>query len=95
MKCPQCGTQNPDDGWNCVSCRINLYWAVQHYDGLAGIRECQGLSGSAASPSFLVRTHREVMDERAQRGGPPENRVRALARKIMREKLESSGSADA
>lgn len=95
MKCPQCGTQNPEDEWNCVGCRINLYWAVQHYDGLAGIREHQGLSGGAASPAFLVRVHRQVMNDRAERGGRAENRVRALARKVMRQKAAASGSAEA
>ena len=53
MKCPRCGAENSDDEWNCVSCRINLYWATQHYDGLAEIRERQGLPESASARSSI------------------------------------------
>jgi hypothetical protein len=84
MQCPQCGAETPDDDWNCVSCRINLYWASQHYEGLAEIRERQGLPGDAASPPFLVKAHQEAMDDRAQRGGRVEHKVRSVARKVMR-----------
>jgi hypothetical protein len=86
MECPRCGAENSDDAWNCVSCRINLYWATQHYEGLAEIRERQGLPGSASSPAFLVKAHADAMADRAQRGEPPENKVRAAARKLMRRK---------
>jgi hypothetical protein len=84
MKCPQCGAETPDDEWNCVSCRINLYWASQHYKDLAEIRERQGLDGSAASPPFLVKAHRHAMDDRAERGGRIEHKVRVIARRLMR-----------
>jgi hypothetical protein len=84
MKCPQCGAKTPDDEWNCVSCRINLYWASQHYKGLAEIRERQGLDSSAASPPFLVKAHRDAMDDRAERGGRVEHKVRVIARRVMR-----------
>jgi hypothetical protein len=85
MKCPQCGAETPDDGWNCVACRINLYWAVQHFEGLAEIREQQGRSVSASTPSFLVKAHKDVMAERGERD-EPENKVRAAARKVIRRK---------
>jgi uncharacterized protein with PIN domain len=84
MRCPQCGAETPDEEWNCVSCRINLYWASQHYKDLAEIRERQGLPGPAAAPSFLVKAHRDAMDDRAARGGRVEHRVRVIARRIMR-----------
>lgn len=86
MKCPQCGADTPDSGWNCVSCRINLYWAVRHYADLASIREQQGLSPSTASPAFLLDTHRKAMDDRAGRGGRVEHRVRQIARLVIRRK---------
>jgi hypothetical protein len=86
MKCPQCGAETPDDDWNCVSCRINLYWAVQHYERLAEIREQQGRPGGASSPSFLIKAHQDAMAERAERSEPVENKVRAAARKVMRRK---------
>jgi hypothetical protein len=91
MECPQCGAETPDDEWNCVSCRINLYWAVQHYEGLAEIREQQGRPASASPPPFLVKAHRDAMADRAERHEPVENKVRAAARKVMRRK---SASAD-
>ncbi len=84
MQCPQCGAETPDTEWNCVSCRMNVYWASQHYQDLAGIRREQGLSTSAPAPSFLVQVHEHAMDERADRGGRVEHKVRQIARRAMR-----------
>jgi hypothetical protein len=84
MKCPQCGAETPDDEWNCVSCRINLYWVTQHHDELAEVRARQGLVDASGSPAFLVEAHRDAMDERAERGGREEHRVREIARAAMR-----------
>lgn len=84
MKCPQCGEETPDEEWNCRSCRINLYWAVQHYERLAQIRERQGRPATASSPPFLVKAHKDAMAERPQE--PADNKVRAAARKVMRRK---------
>jgi hypothetical protein len=84
MQCPQCGAQTPEEEWNCVSCRINVYWASQHYEDLAWIRQRQGLLASAETPSFLLRAHRSAMGERADRGGKVEHKVRQIARRAMR-----------
>jgi hypothetical protein len=84
MRCPQCGAETPDTEWNCVSCRMNVYWASQHYDDLARIREQQGLPTPAPTPSFLIDVHGRAMDERANRGGRVEHKVRQLARRAMR-----------
>jgi hypothetical protein len=84
MRCPQCGAENAEDAWNCVSCRINLYWAHQHYNELAQIREQQGLASGAASPSFLVASHSREMGERASRGLQVMNKVRTIAWRVMR-----------
>jgi len=83
MICPQCGAETPDDEWNCVNCRINVYWASQHYADLAGIRRRQGLSPGAATPPFLIQVHQKAMDDRAGRGGRVEHRVRQIARMVM------------
>jgi uncharacterized protein with PIN domain len=45
------------DEWTCVSCRVNLYWAHQHFAELARIREHQGLDAHAHTPPFLVNSH--------------------------------------
>ena len=84
MTCPQCGAQTPDEEWNCVSCRMNVYWASQHYDDLAGIRRGQGLRDSPETPSFLRLVHAAAMDERAPHGGRVEHKVRQIARLAMR-----------
>jgi hypothetical protein len=89
MRCPQCGADTPDDEWNCVSCRMNVYWASRHYDSLAAIRQEQGLPESAPTPSFLVRVHENAMNERADRGGRVEHKVRQIARRAMRTKVRS------
>lgn len=82
MKCPQCGAETPDEEWNCISCRMNLYWATQHYEDLARIRQRQG--PPAATPPFLLRAHVSAMDERADHGGKVEHKVRQIARRAMR-----------
>jgi len=84
MKCPSCGTENIDDSWNCVTCRINLYWASQHYDELDEIRRSSGRADRVSSPSFLVEAHRDAMNDRAARGQDGDNKVRVAARKAMR-----------
>jgi hypothetical protein len=84
MQCPQCGVETPDEEWNCVSCRINLYWASRHYAQLAGIRQRQGLRTASDTPSFLRHAHTGAMTERAARGGKDEHRVRQIARRAMR-----------
>ena len=84
MRCPQCGAETPDTEWNCVSCRMNVYWASQHYDDLARIRERAGLSPSPPTPSFLIQVHERAMNERADRGGRVEHKVRQIARRAMR-----------
>lgn len=84
MQCPQCGAETPDEEWNCVRCRINVYWASQHYETLAGIRRQQGLAAGPATPPFLVQAHEGAMSERAERGGRVEHKVRQIARRVMR-----------
>jgi hypothetical protein len=83
MRCPQCGAETPDEEWNCASCRMNVYWASQHYEDLAGIRQRQGLLITAETPSFLVQAHASAMEERAGRGGKVEHKVRQIARRAM------------
>jgi hypothetical protein len=86
MKCPQCGVETPEEEWNCASCRINVYWASQHYDELARIRQEHGLRPVTSTPPFLLETHRNAMDDRAGRGGRVEHKVREIARQVMRQK---------
>jgi hypothetical protein len=89
MKCPQCGAQTPVEEWNCPSCRINVYWASQHYPDLAQIRSQQGLRAAAETPSFLLQAHEGAMTERADHGGTDEHRVRQIARRAMRGKEQA------
>jgi hypothetical protein len=83
MRCPQCGAETPDDAWNCVACRINLYWAHQHYAELAHIREQQGAGVVTTTPPFLVVAHQRELSERAERGLGGMNKVREIARRVM------------
>jgi hypothetical protein len=84
MRCPQCGAETPDTEWNCVACRMNVYWASRHYQNLAQIRAGQGLSPAAPTPPFLVDVQKAVAGERADRGGRVEHKVRQIARRAMR-----------
>ena len=67
-----------------MSCRINLYWAHQHFAELAHIREQQGLQTRASTPAFLLTSHQREMGARARRGRQLENKVRMIARRVMR-----------
>lgn len=60
--CPQCGFQNEDDVKNCKSCRVNMYWAFQHYDELAKLRTKNQLAARPQSASFLVETSKKIDD---------------------------------
>ena len=59
-ECPQCGSMNEDDSKNCRSCRINLYWAFQHYEELAAIRQANQLANRPESPAFLLETSHRI-----------------------------------
>jgi hypothetical protein len=82
MRCPQCGVETPETEWNCVSCRMNVYWASRHYQDLARIRSEQGLPSSAPTPPFLVDVQKRAMEERGDRGRV-EHKVRQIARRAM------------
>jgi hypothetical protein len=90
MRCPQCGAETPDDDWNCVSCRINIYWASQHYDDLAQIRTRQGLCVGADTPPFLREAHEREMNERIERNGRIEHKVRQIARLAIRRRWSAN-----
>ena len=94
MRCPQCGAETPDEEWNCVSCRINLYWATQHYDDLAQIRARQGLRLETGTPAFLVAAHEREMNERIERNGRIEHKVRQIARLAMRRQASGGNVGD-
>lgn len=78
MRCPNCGTAIPGEEWNCPACRMNAYWASQHYDALAQIRAEQGLEREADTPAFLREAHRRAMRER------PDARVVHKVRQVAR-----------
>lgn len=61
-ECPQCGTMNADDIKNCKGCRVNMYWAYQHYDELAKLRKENNLPPRPTSASFLVNTSKKIDD---------------------------------
>lgn len=59
-ECPQCGTINDDDVKNCQRCRVNMYWAFQHYEDLATIRKRNNLAPRPETSSFLVETSKRI-----------------------------------
>jgi hypothetical protein len=60
IECPQCGTTNEDDVKNCRGCRVNMYWAFQHYEELAAIREADRLAPRPETAPFLINTSKRV-----------------------------------
>src|ERR671925_304653 len=93
MRCPQCGAETPDEEWNGVACRMNVYGESRHFEDLAGIRKQQGLPASAPTPPFLVQVHEAAMYERAERGGRVEHKVRQIARRAMGRQAGGAGQA--
>jgi hypothetical protein len=59
-ECPQCGGMNDNDAKNCSSCRVNLYWAFQHYEELAALRQANNLAPKPESAPFLVETSKKI-----------------------------------
>ncbi len=88
MICPQCGAENDSEQWNCVSCRINLYWASQHFDELASLREQKGLDPHAQTPAFLINVSQHELAARASRGDSGDSKVRTIARRVMNGEAE-------
>jgi hypothetical protein len=62
IECPQCGTINDEDVKNCKSCRVNMYWAFQHYAELAALREANRLTPQPETASFLIETSSKIDD---------------------------------
>ena len=60
IECPQCATMNEDDVKNCTCCRINMYWAAQHYAELAAIRDANKLALRPETPAFLIATSKKI-----------------------------------
>jgi hypothetical protein len=60
IECPQCGIMNEDDVKNCGRCRVNMYWAFQHYEELATIRARNKLIPRPATPPFLSETSQRI-----------------------------------
>jgi hypothetical protein len=75
-ECPQCGTMNDDDVKNCRECRINMYWAFQHYEELATIRKANTLTPRPETTPFLVETSKRI-DE-----GPTVGWLRTTIKKL-------------
>ncbi len=92
MRCAQCGAETPDEEWNCSTCRMNVYWASQHFHELAEMRDHLGLPEAPDTPAFLRRAHAAAMTERADRGGREEHKVRQIARRAMAQQRHASES---
>jgi hypothetical protein len=60
IECLQCRTNNKDDVKNCRTCRVNMYWAFQHYEELAAIRQANRLAPCPVTATFLVETSRRI-----------------------------------
>jgi hypothetical protein len=59
-KCPQCGALNEDHVKNCSGCRVNMYWAFQHYEELAFLREASKLAPRPDTSPFLIETSKRI-----------------------------------
>jgi len=76
IECPQCGRTNEDDVKNCKGCRVNMYWAFQHYEELAAMRVANKIAPRPETPSFLIATSQRI-DE-----GPTVNWLRNTIRRF-------------
>ena len=60
IECPQCGIMNENDVKNCKGCRINMYWAFQHYEELANLRQTNKLAPRPETAHFLIETSKRI-----------------------------------
>jgi hypothetical protein len=60
IECPQCGGMNEEGVKNCRECRVNMYWAFQHYEELARLRTVNRLAPQPETASFLVETSKRI-----------------------------------
>jgi len=67
---------NEDDIKNCKQCRVNMYWAFQHYEELVTIRQANGLVVRPETPSFLIETSKKTD------GGPTVGWLRNTIKKV-------------
>jgi len=74
---------------------MNVYWASQHFSELAEMRDHLGLPAAPDTPAFLRRAHAAAMNERADRGGREEHKVRQIARRAIAQQRQASESAPA
>jgi len=74
---------------------MNVYWASQHFDELTRMRDGLGLPAAPETPPFLRQVHAQAMNERADRGGREEHKVRQIARRAMAQGRRSAGSVPA
>ncbi|HYT37503.1 MAG TPA: hypothetical protein VEL49_10015 [Ktedonobacteraceae bacterium] len=51
---------NEDNVKNCTSCRVNMYWAFQHYKELVQICEANELASRSETPPFLSETSKRI-----------------------------------
>jgi hypothetical protein len=75
-ECPQCGTLNEDNVKNCAGCRINMYWAFQHYEELAALRQASQLAPRPETSPFLIATSKRIDS------GPTANWLRTTIKKF-------------
>jgi hypothetical protein len=61
-ECPQCGTMNEDNVKNCKGCRVNMYWAFQHYEELSKLRQANELPPRPQTADFLTNTSKRIDD---------------------------------
>ena len=89
VECPQCATVNEDDVKNCKGCRVNLYWAFQHYGELASIREASKLKPRPETSSFLIETSSRI--DRGPTVGWLRNTIRKFGFKDAGKKVSTMG----
>ncbi len=83
IECPQCGSMNEDGVKNCQACRVNMYWAFQHYEELAAMRSRNTLAPRPETAPFLLETSKKID------GGPT---VGWLSNTIKKFGLKGAGS---
>ena len=59
--CPECGTENPATAMNCMNCRINLQYALEHRDEMEFARQ---------HPDVLEPTEQQAAVERSSADVP-------------------------
>ena len=67
ITCPKCGTENSDDAVNCINCRVNLKYALEHPGEMEFAREHPDMFGLVKHEAVQGTPEKAVISRKQSR----------------------------